>query len=179
MPLTVSFRTPGWPKSTLILVTLCLGILTNGCTSSPSSSNRIASTLSEGLAAQARGDNATASADYLSVVALQPGDYLAWYDLGVIAGHTGDETEAIRDYSQAISAKPDYVPALYNLATSEASSNPTGASGLYERVISLQPKNADALFNEGLLLKASGHTSAGRQDLAKAVSLDPSLASRG
>ena len=179
MPLTASFRTPGWHKSTLFSVALCLGILTSGCTSSPSTPSRIASTLSEGLAAQARGDDATASADYLSVVALQPGNYLAWYDLGVIAGHTGGEAEAIHDYSQAISAKPDYVPALYNLAASGASSNPTGALGLYERVISLQPKNADALFNEGVLLKASGHTSAGRQDLAKAVSLDPSLASRG
>jgi tetratricopeptide (TPR) repeat protein len=131
------------------------------------------------LAAQARGDYATASADYLSVVASQPGNYVAWYDLGVIAGRDGEAAQAAHDYSQAIAANPKYVPGLYNLALSEAAADPTGALGLYRRVVSLQPDNAEALFNEGLLLESTGQTALGIQDVAKAVDLDPSLGPKG
>jgi len=158
-------------------VSMC--ILASGCSSSKVSSGQVDARLSAGLAAQSKGDYATASADYLSVLAAQPRNYVAWYDLGVIAGHDGDPTQAAHDYDEAISADHDYVPALYNLAVSETGSDPSGALKLYQRVTALQPDNAEGLFNEGLLLESTGQVSSGKQDVAKAVDLDPSLQAKG
>ena len=166
-------------KSDLLIATIGLCLLASGCSSALSSSVKITSRMSAGLAAQAKGDYAAASADYLSVLATQPGNYVAWYDLGVIAGHDGGVVQAAHDYGEATAANPDYVPALYNLAVVEAASDPARALSLYRRIVALQPDNAEALFNEGLLLESIGQTALGSQDVAKAVDLDPSLGPKG
>ena len=179
LSLRIGAKANSWSKSVRLIAGVCTCLLASGCSSSLSSSGQVISRLSAGLAAQARGDYATASADYLSVLASQPGNYIAWYDLGVIAGHDGGAAQAAHDYSEAIAANPNYVPALYNLAVTDTASDPTRALSLYRRIVVLQPDDAEALFNEGLLLESTGQAALGRQDVVKAVDLDPSLGQKG
>jgi tetratricopeptide (TPR) repeat protein len=131
--------------------------------------------LTSGLHAQASGDFARADADYLSVVKAEPGNSLAWYDLGVIAQQRHQDTNAVGDYDRAISPNARYVPALYNLAILETASDPKLAAQLYERSIAVEPKDADAYLNLGFVERTLGHAAAGDADIAKAVALDPSL----
>ena len=87
--------------------------------------------------------------------------------------------QAVHYYSEAIAAKSNFVPALYNLAVSEAASDPTWELGLFRRLVALQPDNAEELFNEGPLLESTGQAALGRQDVAKAVDIHPSLGPNG
>ena len=80
--------------------------------------------------------------------------------------------------NKALLANPHYQPALYNLATLEASSNPLGAVTLYNQLLTLSPSNADALFNDGLLLIAHGSSTQGHSDISKAISINPAFAKR-
>lgn len=118
-----------------------------------------------------------ASADYLAVLDRQPANSLAWYDLGVISYHDGDLAQATHDYEEAVAAKPKYVPALYNLAVLLARSQPSRAMALYQEVLALQPGDASARYNYGLLLEAAGRTAAGKAEIARAIAMQPSLGS--
>jgi len=131
--------------------------------------------LSQGLAAQLKGDDAAASADYLAVIARQPGNYVAWYDLGVIAQKKSDAGSAAHDYDEALAANPNYVPALFNLAILETKLDPAKAATLYQQILALQPTNAGAHLNYGFLLESMGQTVAGKSEIAHALALDPSL----
>ena len=74
---------------------------------------------------------------------------------------------------------PNYLGALFNLAIIRSQPTPQEAETLYQQVITLNPTDAGAYLNLGLLLKASGNSLLAEANLAKAVSLDPSLATAG
>ena len=176
--MTRSVQPRGWrlggsltasPVASLVAAALATAVLA-AC-----GSGSVTTLLSRGLAAQKAGDLATASADYLHVVSRQPRNKLAWYNLGVIASHNGDTAGATHDYNEVIAADPNYVPALYNLAIVLTRSDPTKALGLYQRVLTLQPDNAEAHLNEGLLLESTGKMAAGEAQVARAVALNHSL----
>lgn len=131
--------------------------------------------LTAGLHAQANGELARASTDYLSVLTKEPHNTLAWYNLALIAGQTHDYAGAMRDYRKAIDSNARYVPALYNLAILETPGNPRLASQLYQRCITIDPHDADAYLNLGFVERTLGKAQQGRADIAKAVALDPSL----
>jgi hypothetical protein len=124
------------------------------------------------------GDEAQAVVDFLAVVKVDPTNQIAWYNLGVIADRNGQATQAVSDYRTALVGDPHYVPALYNLAVLEASAHSAQAVSLYRKVIRLQPKMASAHLNLGLALESLGQGTAGAAQIAVALKLDPSLASR-
>ena len=132
----------------------------------------------DGLQAQIEGDFAQAANDYLRSLSLNPKDTLAWYDLGLTEQQAGFTASAEHDYEVSIAHDPRYVPALYNLGTLVASRDPAGAAKLYERVIAINPKNADAHLNLGFALRALGNVAQGNAEIAEAVRLDPTLSSR-
>jgi Flp pilus assembly protein TadD len=49
---------------------------------------------------------------------------------------------------------------------------------LYEKVIAIEPKDAEAHLNLGFALQALGKVAQGNAEIAEAVRLDPALSSR-
>ena len=69
---------------------------------------------------------------------------------------------------------------MFGLAYVRAEQNAVqDAIALYRRVILLDPNNAAAHYNLGLLLRISGSVAEGDAEVAKGRQLDPSLAAPG
>ncbi len=176
-PQRPSHRSPHWMPAALGLAAVSVLAACGGpSATTPGPSGRVASLLDQGLAAQRAGRNALADADYLNVLKLDHANVYAWYNLGLIAEDRGDVNGAAYDYRQAVAVDPRYVPALYNLATAQAATNPSAAIIAYQEVVKLDPKDAAARFNLGLALEATGQDVRGRAEIARAVALDPGLA---
>lgn len=128
---------------------------------------------------QREGKLGDAQQEFLEIVADDPVNYYAYYDLGLIYQETGHDSVATIDYEKALLINPKFQPALYNLASLETASNPSAAISLYEQLQALRPSNGAAVaFNLGLLYLGVGKTSAGVAQLKYAIGLDPALASR-
>ncbi len=133
---------------------------------------------SEGLQAQTHGQPALAANDYLRSVKINPENKVAWYDLGLIQQEAGNDSQAEIYYERSSALDPHYVPPLYNLATLVAPRYPASAVKLYEKVIAVEPKLAQAHLDLGFALQAVGQRTQGNAQIAEAVRLDPSLSSR-
>lgn len=135
--------------------------------------------LQKGLDAHAAGDLTAAAAAYREVLIHDPNNQYAYYNLGVIDHANGSLASADSNYSLAISIDPAYVPALYNLAiVKTAEGDIKAAIDLYRSAIDAQPDYAAAHLNLGFALIENGDKREGNAELAKAIKLDPSLASR-
>ncbi len=162
----------------MAVVAVACGLVLASCGGSGSSAPSVNPKLTQGIHAEESGNNALAVSDFLAVVKADPTDDVAWYDLGVIAHQAGQDPQAVKDYQAALAKHPKYFPALYNLAILETGSDPAGAAALYRRAIAVEPGNGAAHLNLGFLLRSLGQTAAGTDEITKAVSLDPALASR-
>jgi tetratricopeptide (TPR) repeat protein len=131
-----------------------------------------------GLAAQSHGELDLAVSDYQAALQKDPTNKFAYYDLGVVYQGRNDATNASANYKKALLIDPAYAPALFNLATIEATSDPQGAITLYKQILTANPKDANSAFNLGLLLISTGDTANGKAELTVAVALDPNLKSR-
>lgn len=168
----------------LLLPTFLLfSVLVAACgSSSPSPSASANTQIEAGLKAESQGQTQQALNDFNAAVKADPTSTVAFYDLGVIyQEHLNNTAQAATEYQKALSTNSNYQPALYNLATIEASSNPESAINLYSQLIKLSPNQSSALFNLGLLQIASSNPTtrlAGHENLKKAIAIDPSLANR-
>ncbi len=166
----------------LLLVPAMLGIAVlavacNGSTPSPSST--ASSDITQGLKAENAGQNQEAVKDFEAATTADPADAIGYYDLGVVLQEKlNNASSAIAAYNKAILAKPNYKPAMFNLATLEASSDPQGAITLYNQLLTLNPNDANVNFNLGLLLIAQNQATPGHAALKKAISINPALAKR-
>jgi tetratricopeptide (TPR) repeat protein len=157
-----------------------VAVVAAACSSSPSSdTNSAAAKITAGLQAQHAGNNQEALNDFKAAIAKDPANAYAYYDLGVVyQENLHDSTDAINAYNKAILAKPDYKPALFNLAILQTPSNPQAAISTYQQLLALNKNDANVLFNLGLLLIAQGQTQQGQADVSKAVFINPALKSR-
>lgn len=143
-----------------------------------SSPSTVLQMLERALQEQTHQQYAQAVGDFLAVVKADPGNHIAWYDLGVIAHLHAEDSMAISDYQSALVGDPNYIPALYNLAVLQTAGQPKVAASLYEQVIRLQAGNADARLNLGFVLQSLGQAAAAKAQFAAAIRLDAQLASR-
>jgi hypothetical protein len=157
---------------------LWLGTSGSGSSTNAEQEQTARGLFNDGLQAQIEGNSALAANDYLRSLNLEPNDKLVWYDLGLIEQQAGVEASAEHDYEASIAHDPRFVPALYNLGTLVASTDPARATTLYERVIAIQPKDAEAHLNLGFALHALGKVAQGNAEIAEAVRLDRALSSR-
>ena len=135
--------------------------------------------LNEALAAHAAGDLDQAVDLYEQVLVLDPQNRFAYYNLGLIDQTRGHDDAAADAYEQAIAVAPDFTPPMFNLAIIRAEQGAIDeAIGLYRDVIAMDDTDARAHLNLGFLLIDAGERQEGRQELDRAVELDPSLASR-
>jgi tetratricopeptide (TPR) repeat protein len=152
-----------------------LGLLTacgGGSDGKPADANTL---LAAGIKAQQQGDTNAARQLFEQVLAKQPNNFYAHYNLGVLDQQAKDTASALREYGAALTINPSYVPALFNEATIFAGSDPALAITTYRRVITLQPKAPTAYLNLGLLEAAHGELQQGIKDLTTALHQDPSL----
>jgi tetratricopeptide (TPR) repeat protein len=139
--------------------------------------------MNDGLEAQTRGNNTLAAADYLKVIARNPSNKgnlttYAYYNLGVINTDENNTAVAIGYYNQAIQSDPKYLPALFNLAVVETSTNPSGALTEYNDILAIKPTDPNTLFNAGLLNDQLGNVAIAKEEVKEAIKLAPALKSR-
>jgi tetratricopeptide (TPR) repeat protein len=147
-----------------------------GAQSTPAQTS--ANLVTQGLKAQLSGDAATAEHDYLQAIALNPNSDVAHFDLGTVYDEQAHKTQAVQEYQMALVIAPNFADALFNLAVDTAGTNPPSAEELYSKVVSLQPSFAAAWLNLGFTLLSEGKAGQAQTDWAKAVAIDPTLASR-
>jgi len=141
-------------------------------------SKRSAKLAAAGSTAQQAGDNTTALADYLAALKISPGDANSAYNIAVIYQQAGNSQAALQYYQNALAIAPSFTSAMFNEAILVTASEPATAIALYQKIIALAPNAASTYFNLGLLLVQQGNTTEGNADIAKAVKLLPSLATR-
>lgn len=158
-------------------LSVAVGVLVlAGCGSSGATKSSGAQLLSAGLAAQTAGQTQTAIDDYRAVLQQEPGNKYALYNLGLIDQQKGNASAAEAQYRAALVSDPNYVPALFNLAILRTKAAPYEAVDLYRHVLALQANYAEAHLNLGYVLRALGQVTEGDAEIARAVSLNPSLA---
>ncbi len=163
----------------LLVVALAGAACSKAATPSSSPAKTADNLVTKGLGAESKGESQTAVNDFTAAIAANPADTYAYYDLGVMyQSQLNNPTQAAAEYNKAILANPAYKPAIFNLAILETPNDPAGAIAEYQKILALDSNDADTNFNLGLLLIAQNQSTQGHADLAKAIMLEPSLASR-
>jgi tetratricopeptide (TPR) repeat protein len=116
-------------------------------------------TLAEAIGHHQAGNAAEAEALYRAVLAANPDNALASYNLGLLCFEAGRLAEAIDAWRDTIAARPDYVEAHINLGTAVlALGRPEEAAAWFKRAIALRPDDAMAISNLGKALQDMGRT---------------------
>ncbi|MGW9031167.1 tetratricopeptide repeat protein [Streptomyces sp. NPDC055722] len=136
------------------------------------------SLLQSALVQEQRQDSKGASHTYKRVVEIDPGDKLAWYNLGVIAQRDGRTADAGAAFDKALKIDPNYTPALFNKAMLLKSSEPDQAIGLLKRAISAGPKSAVLRLQLGRLLAEKHRDDEAEVQFHRAAADNPSLSSQ-
>jgi tetratricopeptide (TPR) repeat protein len=144
----------------------------------PSASAQASTNLAAGIAAQNAGNLVLAASYYNKVLATQPRNPYALFDLGTVEQAQANNAAAESDYRAALAILPGFSGAMFNLATLVAKSNPTEAEALYRQVLRQSPHDANAHLNLGFVLLSLHKTTEGNAQLHIAVTLSPGLKSR-
>ena len=142
--------------------------LTNG-------NGQVTSLLQTGLAQANKKNWSAATTTFQKVLAINPTNVYADYDLGWIAQSRGNSNEAISYYTKCLAANAAYTPAMYNEAILLESSHPQQAIAMYQKIVSVDPKASSAYLRLALVQAELGDTAAAKANDAKAVSIDPAL----
>lgn len=160
-------------------------LLLTGCSSTSSTPTAAPSALmADALAAQKTGDTATTKAKLEELVATADIDkdqdlvVTAYFNLGVLAQAANDSTAAIIAYKRALVIDPTYSPALFNIAVASTPINPKAAMTYYAVILSMNDKDANSLYNLGLLKWAVGEKEAAVKLIKSAIVQSPELANR-
>jgi tetratricopeptide (TPR) repeat protein len=147
-----------------------------GSTTATDEAARVTALLQAGIQ-QARQKNwAAATTTFQGVLAIDPKNVYALYDLGVAAQTNNDDSHALSYYDQALLANGKYTPAMYNKAILLEASRPRQAIALYNQIIAISPRASTAYLRMAFVEAELGDQAQARVADAKAVALDPSLA---
>lgn len=131
--------------------------------------------LALGLDQIGQGDAAAARDTFRTVLALDPPNAYAHYNLGYLAQLEGDTATAVREYTAALDTDRAFAPALYNLAILTEEADIEAAISLYRRTIAAVPDDAGSHYRLGQALALIGADAESRSMLQRAFQLDPSL----
>ncbi|MFC5801019.1 tetratricopeptide repeat protein [Streptomyces formicae] len=133
------------------------------------------SLLEAGLLQAKYQDYTGAAGTFREVVELDPGNKLAWYNLGVIAQRDGRKTDARVAYEKALKTDPKFAPALFNEAVLFEPSEPDRAIKLLKRAVAANPKASTAYLHLGQVLAKKDRDDEARDAFRRAVAVDPAL----
>lgn len=113
---------------------------------------------------------------YEAVLAVDPTNKFAFYNIGVIAQGREQYEAAIENYDKVLALDSNFNPALYNRGLVYRDTNQTDkAIADLEAVVTADPKNASAMWNLGKILVAEGRTDEGAKLIADALVINPAL----
>lgn len=128
----------------------------------------------------ARGQFLRAEQRFREVLANDPADFLAHYDLGFILYHQGRLTDSRRHFQAALAASPHSAQVLNSLGLVDLGLHDWQQSeSELHAAIRLRPDFALAHYNLGRLFAAEGHKQNAALEFKTALRLDPSLQSPG
>jgi protein O-GlcNAc transferase len=106
-----------------------------------------------------------------------PNEPLLYNISGACYKALGQLDAAVKSYEQALSIKPDYVEAHYNLGvTLNDIGQMKAAAKSYEQVLSIKPDYADAHYNLGVTLQELGQMEAAVKSYEQALAIKPDYA---
>src|ERR1700722_10294388 len=128
----------------------------------------------QGITALQQGDLATAKADFVKVVAIQPRSAEAHNSLGWVLLAQKQIDPAIAQFGAALDLRPDFFQAHMNLASAYlAKGDPKRASRSAREAIRFAPTESEAYRTLARALDASGDTSGAIKQMRKGLDLDP------
>lgn len=122
-------------------------------------------------------DFSGAATTFKRVVALDPHNKIAWYNLGVIAQRGGKKADARAAYDKALKIDPSFDSALFNEALLLKSSEPDRSIKLLKRVVAHNSKASTAYLHLGEALAKKGRDDEAQDAFSRAVAADPKLLS--
>lgn len=132
--------------------------------------------LQEGLTFHVAGQLDQAQEKYEQVLAADPGNKFALFNLGLIAQTRGDYETAVTRYEASLLTDATYAPARYNLGIVYAAQQRwVKAEDAFRAVLAAEPDNAAVTYQLGLVLVGKGDVAGGQQLIDTAVSLDPTV----
>lgn len=162
-----------------------IALLLTGCSSQSATPTVAPSTLmSDAVTAQNAGDSATSKAKLEELVAsadLKEDQALvvtAYFNLGVLAQSANDTETAILNYKKALVIDPTYAPALFNIAVASTQINPEAAMTYYGIILSSNIKDANSLYNLGLLKWNNNEKAMAVKYIKAAIAVSPELAEK-
>ncbi|MBV2155416.1 tetratricopeptide repeat protein [Kitasatospora sp. SUK 42] len=145
--------------------------------SSPGVPSRVELMLQEGIKQGELKNYDRAESTFRQVLGLDPGNKLAWYNLGVVAQQNNRSAEALTAYDSALKTDPAYQPALFNKAILLGPGDTDQAVSILRGIVAADPKAAGAHLNLGFDLAKQGRRAEAESSFRTAVQLDPSLRS--
>ena len=109
------------------------------------------------------------------MLAIDPENLYALYNLAVISDGVGDDDVALDYYDRALAAQPDYVPALYNKAIILETGDLDQSIALYRQVIEIDDQMAAAFMRLGFALAHQGKPDEAAKFLQEGIALDPAM----
>lgn len=171
------------PRAARGLVALILMLAFAGsCGLVKSPGEAAAESLQKGVEAHNAGRIDEAIRLYYETLSREPKSMLAFHNLGQIARAQNRAFVAQGYYQQALEIDGNFAPSLFGLAvirSGQAGVPPQEPIALYRAVIAVEPNNAAAHYNLGLLLRVIGQVAEGEAEIQKARQLDPSLTAPG
>jgi tetratricopeptide (TPR) repeat protein len=108
------------------------------------------------------------------VIAVGPPSSIAFYNMGRMIEHEGDNGRAMEYYQRSLAVNPTLADAHHNLARLLArNGQPLEAMEHYRRALEVKPRDADTHNNLGLLLAMRGEIPAALREFQTAVEIDP------
>ena len=132
--------------------------------------------LTEAVALHSGGVIDEAAKRYEAILAVEPDNVLALYNLGQITQQRGVLPTAIEYYDRALAADPTFSTAAFNRAIALRDLGRTDeAIAAFQALLDANPDSVGALFNLGNLYISLGDAERGVPLVNRAVELDPSL----
>ena len=111
---------------------------------------------------------------FKQIVKDDPDNFEAVNNLGAVCYTLGDERSAEVCFLRALEVKKDYAEALNNIAVLCQDGNRWHDAALYlERLVSANPKNADAFHRFAMAYLKTGHTKKAREILSECLEAEP------
>lgn len=139
----------------------------------PTDGNSAAAQAYARAVAESRANPASAATAFAEAARLTNYFYAAWFNAAVSAERAGDRTQAEAYYREALSARPDYGPALVNLSMLlEGAGRPSEAKRLVDEALRAHGERAGPHLAAAWRAYRSGDLAAAEASALRAVRLD-------